>query len=948
MSIKDCIDVAVQNGEMSFDEGVNLKNRYDKLEETLQAKGAARDALMGELTAEGRQRRRATKLQERARQTLEKRLLGHFNARGQQDPGAGLMFTFENFNEALFPSVEGRKKALLMRWQAPLAEFTHEFAESARFTGEFHRRFGDTKQNLEDLIDELHGADTGNQMARGFAVTVTQTIEDGRQLFNAAGGNIPKMDDYGLPQKHNRDAIRAMQQEPWVEFIFPLLDRTKMVDSSGTAFTDQELRDVLGGAWESIVSEGWSNKRTPSYRGQGKGALFKQRMDHRFLKFKDGPSYRKYMEQLGDVDAYSALTGHFASMARDIAFMQIMGPNPHSMVNYLKGFVEKWGQTAPGKAIKRTETIARASKAIAGTGMAPKLKRILKMSDDMNKIQKELRSRQGGYTKAGWFTKGDDIRVPELKAEVAQLKADIDLAVMDLDSQVKGAKLAKSAETDVRELMDGAAEERPTPAGGVFLNKNDPATYARTFEATSQNMFDHMRGTANTPVNTRLAEVSSGIRNVEVASKLGQAAWSALTDPVFGHNARKMAGLSNDSFIKDTVGNMVRFAKHDNMKHARLSGMMSNKFLHSIDQLSRLSVAGHTQKSTGMMAERVVGWSYLNGITQTGKDTAGMGFTNEILAGMKKPFEDLNPAWQFTLNQNGITAKDWSNLSGLKPHLVDGMPVLRPQDVEAQAGLELTLKYLNLIDSFTKIAVPEPGVRTTALMTQGLRPGTGGGEMLRFAFQFKSFAISVMLMHAMSGAREIIRAGSGGSKGAMLSGGSRVANMVIGLTILGGIVSQMKEINSGRDPRDMTDEKFWKAAAMQGGGMGIIGDFAFSNTNRYGKGLADTLVGPAMGSIFDPARKLVLGAADDENPSGAMDLTRFIQSNLPGGNLWFWKLPLDRLVFDKIEEMAHPKGSKSFKKSMGRRKTKHGQEYWWGEGEAGPGRLPDLSAALGE
>jgi hypothetical protein len=54
------------------------------------------------------------------------------------------------------------------------------------------------------------------------------------------------------------------------------------------------------------------------------------------------------------------------------------------------------------------------------------------------------------------------------------------------------------------------------------------------------------------------------------------------------------------------------------------------------------------------------------------------------------------------------------------------------------------------------------------------------------------------------------------------------------------------------------DEKFWGAAAVQGGGLGLFGDFIFSDVNRYGQGFAMTVAGP-MASFANDTFDLTFG-----------------------------------------------------------------------------------------
>ena len=42
----------------------------------------------------------------------------------------------------------------------------------------------------------------------------------------------------------------------------------------------------------------------------------------------------------------------------------------------------------------------------------------------------------------------------------------------------------------------------------------------------------------------------------------------------------------------------------------------------------------------------------------------------------------------------------------------------------------------------------------------------------------------------------------------------------------------------------MTSPEFWGAALLQGGGLGIFGDFMVSSVSRGGRGIEETVAGP--------------------------------------------------------------------------------------------------------
>ena len=85
-------------------------------------------------------------------------------------------------------------------------------------------------------------------------------------------------------------------------------------------------------------------------------------------------------------------------------------------------------------------------------------------------------------------------------------------------------------------------------------------------------------------------------------------------------------------------------------------------------------------------------------------------------------------------------------------------------------------------------------------------------------------------------------------------------------------------MSKGRDPRPMEGPEFWGAAFLQGGGLGIYGDFLFSDVNRFDRGLAETIAGPVVG-FADDVRKLTIGnvtqAIKGEDTNAASEFINF-------------------------------------------------------------------------
>jgi hypothetical protein len=239
------------------------------------------------------------------------------------------------------------------------------------------------RAQLEDVVRELFNpGSTGNDHARELADAWSRSAEMLRSRFNEAGGQVGKLENWGLPQSHSSRLVRKAGYDEWRNFIAPLLDRGRMIDRlTGEPMTDARLELALKEAFEKIRTDGWSSI-TPGGNGRGK-MLANQHADHRFLHFADGDAWLKYQQRFGSGTAFDAMMGHIEAMSRDIALMEILGPNPGATIRWLQDTIRKSAEldTSPGgKAIDRAKAgvpkIQRLYDEITGSLRRPESERL--------------------------------------------------------------------------------------------------------------------------------------------------------------------------------------------------------------------------------------------------------------------------------------------------------------------------------------------------------------------------------------------------------------------------------------------------------------------------------------------------------------------------------------------------------------------------------------------
>jgi hypothetical protein len=943
MSLKKCVDNAVAAGELTLEEGQRLKKRYDDLAKQILSKGAVREQMAAELEAQAEQKKRIALLTETGRQRLEALVLNHVNASGYNDPAGALPLLFEKMEEGRFESVEARKRAILRIIMTRMGQVVQEFQTSAKFTGDMMRRVNPYKAaRLDNMVREIHGESTGDQSAAALAKIVSEVLEDLRQQFNAAGGAVGKLSGGYLPQHHSREALMKVGQEKWVAYLMEpgRLDREKMVNPiTGFRFTDDDLQEALREAWLTITTDGL-NKREPSGQPRGKGALYKQHADHRFIHFKNADEWLKYQKDFGEADPFAAITSHISVMARDIAMMEVLTPNPVSMFNYLKDVVTKHAKMARPNNIIREEQLA-------------KLKQLIRNAPDLEEIREniqrsaiELDALRFELNRKLQLFGDNDAPIVKLKQDIAAKEKELDAHSAKMIAETEknaggwelldenGVPVVDPTHREIQALMDSLRQKMPD-------HLSDPVAHADRQIAIAEQLFEGMRGRLNVPLDEGVARFWQNARNLTAAAKLQGASISALTDPMFHTMARNVAGMPSDNLLFKTIAGYVSMLLPGGRQAAEEAGMFAETALHTLHREARFAASINSTGITGFIADRVLTFNFLKPWTQAGKDYFALAFSSALAQTRNTPFHKLTPEWRRTFEANGMNAELWAKLASIPPTRVRGVELIKPADIYL-VDRDLALKVLGAMDNITRIAVPEPSNRVRGFMYQGTRPGSGAGEFLRLATQFKSFSFGIAFTHLPLVKREWQR---GNKVPAALLGASFFVRMMI----LGAIVVQLKNLAYGKDPQEMDDEKFWLAAIAQGGGLGIYGDFIFADQNRFGSGPTATAAGPVIGSLLDPALKLTIGNLQElgeDKTNFGREAVRFARGVNPFGT-FYTRLATDRLVFDTLQEWADPKAPSAWRRLKKRRRKEMGSGYWWGPGEDLEDiRPPDFGAAV--
>lgn len=829
MSFRDCIDNALKEGAITEAQARDLRARMDAVQAELEldyGAGAAEEAArraFDTTKADMLQARRRKLLQAKRIKELLTLQASYRTYAGTADPADFLRNVVVDEGGKLGSStVQQRYDAIRGQFHAVMVNVIETFERDA-FT---RTRNVDT---LDDVVRALFGDEGVGDEAKALADAFRRASETARQRFNRAGGRIAYRDDWGMPQRHDAIAVGRVPFQEWFDFVAPKLDRARMRDAADNELTDGELRTVLKQVYDSIRTNG-AAKMVPDGQPGGRSKAT-TRSDPRILHFRDGDAWLAYQRQFGEGDAFAAMMGYLDVMSRDIAAMEILGPNPV-------------------------------------TGLRALEQQAIKVAEDSG-------------TQA------------------------------DVDKARAAARLAR-------------------------------------------NTYDVFSGASNVPVDTRMAGAFRGVRNVLTSAQLGGAVISAMPTDIFTMGkARAFRGMRATGDLSRVFHLMSRDSTEMTRELVR-AGLIAEgatqvaaaqaRYLGEVDAVGKSArIADFILRTTGLSPwTQAARWSF-------GMDVLGnLAQRADRSIGALRSGDATDRAFARMLDVYGL-GDAWDTVRATAPTDIAGVAVISPtalaarRDIPEETARFLGDRILEMVHAETEFAIPSSTPKARALTTQGTQAGTIVGELMRSTAMYKSFAATITQL-IISRAMEAGRVGGRGAAAQF------VAEMFVGLTLMGAVSVQMKELRAGRDPRPMDSPQFLMAAALQGGGIGIFGDFLFANQNRFGGGLATTLAGPVVG-LGQDTLDLTVGNVDaalrGDKPRVGRDAIDYVRRYAPGSNAWYADLVLNRAILDQMQRMVDEDAEADFRRQKRWREREFGNGYWWEPGDAAPGRPPALETALG-
>lgn len=478
---------------------------------------------------------------------------------------------------------------------------------------------------------------------------------------------------------------------------------------------------------------------------------------------------------------------------------------------------------------------------------------------------------------------------------------------------------------------------------GAKEQANAQAVMKNKFEPMFETI---MRDNPMDPHST-LGNVVTGVSNILTAAQLGSASFLAIPGDFMQTAA--VRALNNMGMF-DGIGFYVKSLASDPQFMREISAqsgfVMDEVVMATYSQTRWTGLATYGPAITSRISEAVMRASLLSGHTRSARWAVQAEFMGMLNRMKSTEFQDL--PFRHVMERYGITPDEWNalrnNVRAWTPR--KDISFMRPIDIlktDVPNRQALYNKFQGMIFEESRKMVPESTIEGAVTLKDTTRPDTLVGALLYSFAMYKNFPVSFTMIYGRLGMT------SPRVRGRL----AFYAGLGAGMTMVGALGTQLREVSKGRDPLPMDNAAFFGKAMLSGGALSIYGDFLFTGINEFGRGPQDVVAGPLVGFLGDTT-DLVLGDVfqwanavgtlsdgDVESKLPAKSV-EWLKRYTPGTSIWWARLALERQMWDRLQEIADPQAYRKRRSKMRKRQREYDQGYWWAPGQRTPERAPQF------
>ena len=892
MSFNDCLKNLLNGKAIDQEEEDWLRAEYNKRLRSM-SEGAAKEKLEADLAARAAIVKRQQMLMVRAHDNIVKDALQYRDANGRRNIFNAFDSMFEDFGYAGYPSARFIGEALIGMANSRLADFMEHFERKTFYSNGSLIGGRSNKADMKEVQKAMFGDNHVSPVASALAKGLLETDKWLWQLFNErSGGTIGWLENWGGPQSHDPDAV---------------------IRAGGFTGDPAKARAYWSKYIDALIN--WRKMRNPIT-----GEIF-------------GPG-------IGDNSR--------AGIPDDVR-MAILG--------------HAWDSIVTDGRIDRTPTGKTFGKMSVANTRAEH--RFFVFNDAESKMQYNEQFGSGDF-----FSQNID--------HIHGMARDI--ALMERFGPNPGAQVEWMKQINLQEAAKAATGKTSQLEGFNHLSVMGTAQRRNN---RLDGYYEQYRG-----VNASqgwLALSGTILRNNAMSALLGSSAIAHTSSNWYIQTlARRLGGIPSARVIPELLTSFTKATKAEMLR----AGLDVEQGAFSLGAGARQ--AGALQKVarwSRWLPDRTTHLTGLIPVVNANKSAFNRGMMSYLADLQKTDWDKLPERIRSKLHGYGLREWEWKiiqlartyepdvgsahwlrpievnltgqehpeevlNLAG-RTDLAQYVPgqnapglTMAAQDEANKIAFNTTLKFMGYMTGEREVAVPQTSMKARAIILGKTDPNTFWGLARGSAGMFKNFMGSFMVTQLMGMQRELARGRFGGI--------SYIASMVIGMTLMGMMTLQLKQLAAGKDPLPMdawTQEGrgAWLRAMMTSGSFGIFGDFIQSDLSSFGHGVLETLAGPMlMGPMdaiqggVDLARSKLSGGNKKPASEIISDATqRFLGEHVPFlSTAWMLRAAYHRILLDNLQFLMDPAAHYKQRQAEERLRKQTDQQFWWRPGDLLPYRFP--------
>ncbi|MEH7904344.1 hypothetical protein V7794_24520 [Rhizobium laguerreae] len=184
-------------------------------------------------------------------------------------------------------------------------------------------------ESIWNVVDEVYGVDSGDADAKAAAAAFSATAKYAVDRVKREGKPLSVLEDWRLPQSWDAKQVKNIGERTFINDLMTEYEggNLKVMDKAGHG-------EAPKAAVPGIIANAFNDITIGKGQGSGAGGFSNQL---RVFRFENPDTYKRLMQKygVGSGGLFNTMMGHVQAMAKEIAFVEVLGPNYEGTFNKL-------------------------------------------------------------------------------------------------------------------------------------------------------------------------------------------------------------------------------------------------------------------------------------------------------------------------------------------------------------------------------------------------------------------------------------------------------------------------------------------------------------------------------------------------------------------------------------------------------------------------------------